>query len=77
MSKNRFNIPGLSNEQVISAREKFGQNNLDYKKENSFFDTLKRIAKDPIIILLLVASSIYFISGKIGDGIFLTAAIIF
>jgi P-type Ca2+ transporter type 2C len=77
VSKNRFNIPGLSNEQVISAREKFGQNNLDYKKENSFFDTLKRIAEDPMIILLLVASSIYFISGKIGDGIFLAAAIIF
>lgn len=77
MTKNRFHISGLSNEQVISAREKFGKNNLHYKKENSFFDALKRIAIDPMIILLLVASSIYFISGKIGDGIFLAAAIIF
>jgi Ca2+-transporting ATPase len=30
-----------------------------------------------MIILLLVASAIYFISGKIGDGIFLSAAIVF
>jgi len=77
MTANLFNIIGLNNEQVILAREKFGQNKLDYKKENSFLDTLKRIAKDPMIILLLVASSIYFISSKIADGIFLTVAIIF
>jgi Ca2+-transporting ATPase len=77
MSANHFNIQGLNNEQVILARKKFGQNKLDYKKENTFLETLKRIAKDPMIILLLVAAAIYFISGKIGDGFFLVAAIIF
>ncbi len=77
MPANNFDILGLTNEQVILAREKFGQNKLDYKKENSFFDTVKRITKDPMMILLLVASFIYFSSGKTGDGIFLTAAIIF
>jgi len=77
MPKNNFNIEGLSSSQVVHAREKFGLNRLHYKKENTFFNTLQRIAKDPMIILLLVASSIYFISGKIGDGIFLVAAIIF
>lgn len=77
MSSNHFNIEGLDNEQVIRAREKFGQNKLDYKKESSFLNTVKRIAKDPMIILLLVASSIYFISSETGNGIFLLAAIIF
>ena len=77
MPANHFNITGLTNEQVILAREKFGQNKLDYKKENSFFDTVKRIVKDPMTVLLLVAALIYFISGKTGDGIFMTAAIIF
>ena len=77
MPENHLNIEGLSNEQVIQAREKFGLNKLDYKKGNTFLNTLKRIAQDPMIILLLVASSIYFISGKIGDGIFLAAAILF
>jgi Ca2+-transporting ATPase len=77
MSKNHFDILGLTNEQVILAREKFGQNKLYYKKENSFFDTVKNIVKEPMMILLLVAASIYFISGKTGDGIFLTVAIIF
>jgi P-type Ca2+ transporter type 2C len=77
MPENNFNIFGLTNEQVILAREKFGQNKLDYKKENSLLDTVKRIAKEPMMLLLLVASSIYFISGKTGDGIFLTVAIVF
>ena len=30
-----------------------------------------------MVIMLLVASTIYFISGKIGDGIFLAFAIVF
>src|SRR6185312_10535376 len=77
MPAKNFDILGLTNEQVIIAREKFGQNKLNYKKESSFLDTVKRIAKEPMTILLLVSSSIYFISGKTGDGIFLVVAIIF
>ncbi len=64
MPENHLNIKGLSTDQVIQAREKFGLNKLDYKKGNTFLNTLKRIAQDPMIILLLVASSIYFMSGK-------------
>ncbi len=77
MPPTNFNIFGLTNEQVILAREKYGQNKLDYKRENGFVDAIKRIVKDPMVILLSVASSIYFISGKIGDGIFLACAIVF
>lgn len=70
MPENNFNIKGLSDEQVILAREKFGQNKLSYKKENGIVETLKNLAKEPMILLLLVASLIYFVSGKTGDGIF-------
>lgn len=77
MAADNYNIPGLSDEQVLLAREKSGKNKLDYKKENVFIDTLKGIVKEPMTILLLVAASIYFISGKSGDGIFLVAAILF
>ncbi|MGG9972582.1 cation-translocating P-type ATPase [Ferruginibacter sp. SUN002] len=77
MSTNNFNITGLTNEQVIDARKKFGINKLDYKKENSFLETVWQIVKEPMMVLLLVATFIYFISGKTGDGIFLVVAIIF
>jgi P-type Ca2+ transporter type 2C len=76
MSGNNFNISGLTTEQVMNAREKYGENTLDYKQENNFFGAIKTLAKEPMIILLLVASLIYFISGKTGDAIFLASAII-
>jgi len=76
MAANNFNIQGLTNEQVILAREKHGQNTLEYKQENNILDAIKKLAQEPMIILLLVASLIYFISGKTGDGFFLLSAIL-
>lgn len=77
MHKESFTITGLSPEQVIQARERFGSNQLSSKKENDLLTTVLRIVKEPMIILLFVAASIYFISGEYGDGIFLSAAILF
>lgn len=76
MSVNNFNIKGLSPEEVIKAREKYGQNKLTYKKDNGFLDAVKSLAKEPMVVLLLVASSIYFISGNKGEAIFMAAAIV-
>ncbi|MBK5270821.1 MAG: HAD-IC family P-type ATPase, partial [Bacteroidia bacterium] len=76
MPANNFNIKGLTAEQVSNARQQFGYNRLTYKKEHAFFDAVKSLVKEPMVILLLVASAIYFISGKTGDGIFLASAIV-
>ena len=76
MPTNNFNITGLDDKQVLAAREKYGHNQLSYKRENGFFDALKSLAKEPMLILLLVAAAIYFISGDMGDGIFMLSAII-
>ena len=77
MPINQFNIKGLYSEQVDLSRKKFGLNKLNYKKENTFLDVLVRIVKEPMTILLLVASTIYFISGETGNGIFMVVAILF
>ena len=71
MPANNFNIKGLSGEQVILARKKFGENTLHYKQENSFLYAIKNLAKEPMIILLLVAFVIYFVSGKRAMDFFL------
>ena len=76
MPANNFNIKGLTNEQVIHARETYGENKLDYKQENYVLDAIKKLAQEPMIVLLFVASLIYLISGKTGDAIFLASAII-
>jgi len=76
MPANRFNIKGLTKDEVIISREKYGENSLAFKTENGFINAIKQLAKDPMVILLLVAASIYFISGDIANGIFLASAIV-
>ncbi|MEP7128193.1 MAG: HAD-IC family P-type ATPase, partial [Chitinophagales bacterium] len=76
MTSTNFNTPGLSKEQVLLARNKYGNNRLAYKKESGIYYAIKSIAKEPMVILLLLASVVYFISGNTGDGIFLAAAIV-
>ena len=52
MSTNNYNISGLSSNQVLEARKKFGTNQLNFKKENGFWDALKSLIKEPMLILL-------------------------
>jgi len=75
-STETFSIRGLSQQQVLKAREANGINRLVYKKENGFFDAVKSLSKEPMVLLLLVTSLVYFVSGKTGDGIFLASAIV-
>lgn len=76
MTTNNFNIKGLTDNEVIEARKKFGKNQLTYKKENSFLDALKSLLCEPMLILLLAASALYFATGNTGDGIFMASAIV-
>lgn len=76
MSNDTLNTKGLTTTQVEASRKKHGTNTLTFKKENGFIDAIKSLVKEPMVLLLLIASSIYFISGKTGDGIFLASAIV-
>jgi len=76
MYPNNSGINGLTNEEVVASREKNGSNALIYKKEYPIWNAIRSLLKEPMVLLLLVASVIYFISGKTGDGIFLAAAIV-
>ena len=76
MIENTFDIKGLSNDAVAESRKKHGQNVVNLKEENHFFRSILKFIKDPMILLLLVASIIYYISGKTADAIFLSSAIV-
>ncbi|HTM92603.1 MAG TPA: HAD-IC family P-type ATPase, partial [Flavisolibacter sp.] len=73
--ENNYGIQGLSTNEVMEARSKFGQNEVAGKKHR-FTDTLKDLLKEPMVVLLLVAATLYFISGEIADAIFMTSAIV-
>lgn len=76
MSIKNFDIIGLTDEEITQSRVRHGKNKLYYKKKSGFLEALKSIAKEPMVILLFVAALIYFISGNIGDGLFLSVAIL-
>ncbi len=76
ITTNNFNIKGLNDHQVADAREKHGKNELDFKKQSGFLLAVKSLAKEPMILLLLVTSSVYFFMGNKGDGLFLASAIV-
>ncbi|MBC7933815.1 MAG: HAD-IC family P-type ATPase, partial [Rhizobacter sp.] len=76
MPINNFNVIGLDEKEVLASREKFGLNQLTYKKDNGFFDAIKRLVKEPMLLLLLIAAAIYFVSGDAGDGFFMLSAIL-
>lgn len=76
MSIANFDIQGLTGSEVLASRKKFGSNVLESKKKNHFLEAIKGLAKEPMVILLLVAATLYFFTGNTGDGIFLAAAIL-
>ncbi|WP_276496937.1 cation-translocating P-type ATPase [Pontibacter litorisediminis] len=72
----RAHTQGLSTEQVLAAREKYGLNRLEEHRENELWAALKGLAKEPMVVLLLIAALIYWISGDVGNSIFLAVAIL-
>jgi Ca2+-transporting ATPase len=67
---------GLTSEGVLQSAKKHGTNQLKFKQENSIVRSLKSLLKEPMILLLLLASTIYFITGDQANGIFLLSAIL-
>lgn len=76
MENSNNSLQGLSTEEVIQSRKKNGFNSLEHQDKNHFLASLLEMVKEPMFLLLLTATSIYFITGDYGDGIFMTVAII-
>lgn len=76
MGTNEEELKGLSFDEVIDFRNKFGINTYNYKKKNRFLAFLKSIFGEPMVLLLLIASGIYFINKQYSDAIFLSVSIL-
>ena len=75
MIDNTKTVTGLSNEEVLISRNTNGVNSLEHQEKNHLLLSLLEMIKEPMFLLLVAAASIYYISGKLGDGIFMTFAI--
>lgn len=76
MIKNETELRGLSNDEVLASRAKNGLNSIITTKQNPFLASLFEMVKEPMFLLLLTATSIYFVSGDVGNGIFMIIAIV-
>lgn len=76
MSENNKLITGLSDDEVIASREKYGFNSLEHQQKNHLLISIVEMIKEPMFLLLIAAASIYYITGDYGDGVFMTIAIL-
>jgi Ca2+-transporting ATPase len=76
MTENHKLITGLSNDEVVASRNKWGFNSLEHQQKNHLLISIIEIVKEPMFLLLFVAASIYYITGDYADGIFMTIAIL-
>jgi Ca2+-transporting ATPase len=67
---------GLSDTQVAASREKFGPNILPDKSRSSIVEALLTLAKEPMLILLVIAAGIYFFTGSRQEGWMMLGAIL-
>lgn len=76
MEESNYSLQGLSTEEVNQSRKKNGANSLEHQEKNHFIVSLLEMVKEPMFLLLITATSVYFIMGEYGDGIFMTVAIL-
>ncbi|GHB46481.1 cation-translocating P-type ATPase [Mongoliitalea lutea] len=70
-----MNYQGLSEQEVLSNRKAFGRNELDKQVKNHIWGILLEIVKEPLFVILLVASAIYFFLGETTEGTIMLVAI--
>jgi Ca2+-transporting ATPase len=68
---------GLTELEVISSRVKYGDNRLRGRQPSAWLTALRELLTEPMLLLLLVATTIYFLNGAREDGIFMLIAIAF
>ncbi|MCX6291014.1 MAG: cation-translocating P-type ATPase [Bacteroidetes bacterium] len=67
-------IQGLTDEEVVAGRAKYGRNILKDSRRNNL-SILLDVLREPMLILLAVACSVYFFTGEITEGIIMLLSI--
>lgn len=76
MKKNNYELNGLTSDQVLKLQETHGKNELVHEKKTNIFLKIVLIIMEPMFLLLLIASIIYFILGEPRDGIIMLVFVV-
>lgn len=69
-------LSGLSPQEVLTSRSIHGENRIDITRNKPLLTALKNALREPMLLLLAAASTLYFVHGAVAEGIFLLVAII-
>ena len=69
-------LKGLTSKEVKELQEKYGKNELSLEKHKLFIFKIFEILCEPMFILLIIASLIYFVLGEPRDGIIMLIFVI-
>lgn len=69
-------LKGLTSKEVKELQEKYGKNELSLEKHKPFIFKIFEILCEPMFILLIIASLIYFVLGEPRDGIIMLIFVI-
>lgn len=76
----KINIPehfiGLNDQEVIASRKQFGANEQNRKPKYQWWVALSELLKEPMLLLLIAVSVIYFILGQNSEAWFMLSAVI-
>jgi len=76
----KINIPehfiGLNDQEVIASRKQFGANEQNHKPKYQWWVALSDLLKEPMLLLLIAVSVIYFILGQNSEAWFMLSAVI-
>src|SRR6187431_3383358 len=76
MSYSNIHFTGLSGRQVAESRALNGLNRIDPVQENRLKSFFKGVIQEPMLLLLIATSIIYFLHGDLAEGLFLAVAIL-
>jgi P-type Ca2+ transporter type 2C len=68
-------LQGLSDDEVLESRKKNGSNQIQTGERNHLWHVIKEVASEPIFIILVGVSIIYFVLGETDEGIYMLVAL--
>ncbi|MFO1519264.1 MAG: cation-translocating P-type ATPase [bacterium] len=69
------NLPGLSEEEAAKRLREEGFNELPSAKKTGWLSLARQVAGEPMILLLIAASGLYFVLGDLQEAVLLSASV--
>lgn len=74
--ENPYPFAGLNDAEVKTSMDLHGKHLSQLNADNKWLETMKNVVKEPMFLLLLACTLIYFLVGEAGEGFFLLGAIL-